>query len=80
MRITLHEDNTGALILAKTILPQFNPHSKFYALKTIWLREQIIKHKVLIVHCPTHLMWVDIATKMPPRVTFESLQKLIMGW
>ena len=35
MHITLHEDNTGALILAKTIPPQFTPRSKFYALKTI---------------------------------------------
>ena len=73
MCITLHKDNTGALIFAKTIPPQFTPRGKFYALKTIWLREQIIKHKVLVVHCPTHLMWADIATKMPPRVTFESL-------
>ena len=80
MRVTLHEDNTGALILAKTILPQFTPRSKFYALKTIWLRERIIASKVLVVHCPTHLMWADIATKMPPRTVFESLRKLIMGW
>jgi len=80
MRITLHEDNTRALILAKTIPPQFTPRGEFYALKTIWLREQIIKNKVLVVHCPTHLMWADIATKMPPKVTFESLRKLIMGW
>ena len=73
MRITLHEDNTGAPIMTKTILPQFTPRSKFYALKTIWQREQIIKHKVLVVHSPTHLMWADIATKIPPKVTCESL-------
>ena len=35
MKITLHEDNTGALILANVIPPEFTLRSKFYALKTI---------------------------------------------
>ena len=80
MKITLHEDNTGALILAKTIPPEFTPRSKFYALKTIWFREQIVVLGIEVVKIDTKLQWGDICTKMPPVVTFEFLRDLIMGW
>ena len=80
MCITLHEDNTGALILAKTIPPQFTPRSKFYALKTIWMREQLVELGINVVKIDTKLQWGDICTKMPPVVIFEFLRELIMGW
>ena len=80
MKITLHEDNSGALILAKTIPPEFTPRSKFYALKTIWFREQIAILGIEVIKVDTKLQWEDICTKMPPVVTFEFLRKLIMGW
>ena len=35
MHVSIHEDDSGALILAKMIPPQFTPHSKGYALKTV---------------------------------------------
>jgi hypothetical protein len=80
MKITLHEDNSGALILAKTIPPEFTPRSKFYALKTIWFREQIAILGIEVIKVDTKLQWGDICTKMPPVVIFEFLRKLIMGW
>lgn len=80
MKITLHEDNTGALILAKTIPPEFTPRSKFYALKTIWCREQILELNILVVKIDTKLQWGDICTKQPPVVTYEFLRKMIQGW
>ena len=43
--VTIHEDNSGALILATTPPPQFTPRSKYYAIKTIWFREKIIEKK-----------------------------------
>jgi hypothetical protein len=36
MKVLIHEDNSGALILAQTIPPQFTPRSKYYAIKTVW--------------------------------------------
>ena len=80
MKITLHEDNSGALILAKTIPPEFTPRSKFYALKTIWFREQIVELGITMIKVDTKYQWGDICTKMPPVVTYEFLRKLIMGW
>ena len=39
MNVYIHEDNAGALILDKTLPPQFTLRSKYYASKTIWFRE-----------------------------------------
>jgi hypothetical protein len=48
MNVSIHEDNSGALVLAKTLPPQFTPQSKYkyYAIKTIWFREEIFKRDV----------------------------------
>jgi hypothetical protein len=46
MNVSIHEDNSGALVLAKTLPPQFTPRSKYYAIKTIWFREEIFKRDV----------------------------------
>eukprot|EP00984_Skeletonema_dohrnii_P014206 scaffold5948_cov143-Skeletonema_dohrnii-CCMP3373.AAC.1 len=40
--ITIHEDNSGALVLANTIPPEYTSRSKFYHIETIWFREQIV--------------------------------------
>ncbi len=55
MHVTIHEDNSGALILAMTPPPQFTPCSKHYAIKTIWFREQIIEKKIKVAPIETHL-------------------------
>ncbi len=33
MNVSIHEDNSGALVLAQTLPPQFAPQSKYYAIK-----------------------------------------------
>ena len=78
--VTIHEDNSGALILAKTLPPQFTPRSKFYALKTIWFREKIVEYGIVLVKVDTTLQLGDICTKMPPQVVFVFLRKEIQGW
>ena len=73
MHVMIHEDNSGALILATTPPPQFTPCSKHYAIKTIWFCEQIIEKKIKVAPIDTHLQLGDIFTKMPSQVTFEFL-------
>jgi hypothetical protein len=46
MNVSIYEDNSGPLVLAKTLPPQFTPRSKYYAIKTIWFREEIFKRDV----------------------------------
>jgi hypothetical protein len=36
MNVSIHKDNSGALVLAKILPPLFTPQSKYYAIKTIW--------------------------------------------
>jgi hypothetical protein len=80
MNVSIHEDNAGALILAKTLPPQFTPRSKYYASKTIWFREEIVKRGIKLLKISTMEQLGDIFTKGLPRATFEYLRKRINGW
>ena len=80
MHVSIHEDNAGALVLAETIPPEFTPHSKYYAIKTVWFREEIQKRKIKLLKIDTVEQLGDLFTKGLAKVTFEYLRKKIMGW
>jgi len=80
MHVTIHEDNSGALILAETIPPQYTPRSKHYHIKTIWFREQIRKRGIKLLKIDTLEQLGDIFTKGLARPLFEHLRKKLMGW
>jgi hypothetical protein len=80
MNVSIHEDNSGALVLTKTLPPQFTPRSKYYAIKTIWFREEIFKRDVQLLKIDTAEQLGDIFTKGLTRFVFEYLRKKIMGW
>ena len=37
MKVSVHEDNAGALVLAQKLPPEYTPRSKHYHTKTIWV-------------------------------------------
>jgi len=80
MHVSIHKDNDGALILVETFPPQFTPRSKHYALKAIWVREEIVKRGIK----PFKILMVEqlggISTKSLKKVTFEHLRKKLQGW
>jgi hypothetical protein len=80
MHVSLHEDNSAALILAKMIPPQFTPRSKWYHVKTIWFREQIRKRGIDVVKIASIDQLGDMFTKGLARPLFENLRRKIMGW
>ena len=80
MRVSVHEDNSGALVLAETLPPQFTPRSKYYATKTIWFREEIYKRGIKLLKIESSEQLGDIFTKGLARVTFEYLCSKIIGW
>ena len=80
MNVSIHEDNLGALVLGKTLPPQFMPRSKYYAIKTIWFREEIFKRGIQLQKIDTIEQLGDIFTKGLTRVVFEYLRKKILGW
>ena len=80
MNLSVHEDNSGALVLANTLPPQFTPRSKYYASKTIWFREEIHKRGIKLLKIDTAEQLGDIFTKGLVQVTFEYLCKKLIGW
>ena len=79
MNVSIHENNAGALILAKTLPPQFTPRSKYYTSKTIWFREEINTRGIKLFKIDTVEQLGDILTKGLPRATFEYLRKISWG-
>ncbi len=80
MKLSVHEDNSGALVVAKTLPPQFPPQSKYYAIKTIWLFKEIHKRHVHLLKIDIVKQLGDIFTKGLTQVTFEYLQQKIIRW
>ena len=80
MHVSLHEDNAGKLVLAETIPPQFTPRIKYYAIKTVWFREEIQRPGVQFVKIKTLEQLGDTFTKGLARATFEYLRKKMMEW
>jgi hypothetical protein len=79
MNVSIHEDNAGAFVLAETLPPQFTPRSKQYAIKTIWIREQIVQRKIKLLKIDTVEQLGDLFTKGLPRATFEYLRCQLLG-
>jgi hypothetical protein len=73
MNVSIHEDNSGALVLAETLPPQFTPRSKYYATKTIWFCEEIHKRRIKLKKIETSEQLGDIFTKGLTQATFEYL-------
>ena len=80
MKLSVHEDNSGALVLEKTLPPQFTQRSKYYAIKMIWFREEIHKRCVQLMKIDTVKQLGDIFTKGLVQVMFEYLWKKTIEW
>jgi hypothetical protein len=80
MRVSVHEDNLGALVLAETLPPQFTLRSKYYATKTIWFHEEINRRGIKLLKIETSEQLGDMFPKGLAKPTFEYLQSKIIGW
>ena len=80
MNVSIHEDNAGALILADLLPPEFTPRSKYYAISTVWFREEIKRRGIKLLKIDTKDQLGDIFTKGLTGVTFEYLRKKLLGW
>ena len=82
MHISIHEDNSGALTLAKLESPRMTHRSKHYAIKYHWFREHVSKpdSRIELWKIDTENQLGDIFTKSLGRTVFEFLRKKLMGW
>jgi hypothetical protein len=79
MNVFIHEDNSGTLVLAKTLPPQFTPQSKYHAIKTIWFRDEIFKRDIQLNEVDTVEQLGDIFIKGLTIVVFRISPKEDQG-
>jgi hypothetical protein len=78
----VHEDNVGALTLARLEPRRMTPRSKHYAIKYHWFRETVAdpSQQVTLVKIDTRNQLGDLFTKGLPLISFAHLPRLLMGW
>ncbi len=74
IQVLIHEDNAGALVLAKTLPPQFTSQSKYSHTKTIWFSKEIVKHGIKLLQISTTEQLGDLFIKQQPKPGFEHLR------
>jgi hypothetical protein len=79
-KTTIHEDNIGALTLAKLEPGRHTPRSKFYALRLHWFRSWLKPREIEIVHVSTKEQKADYLTKPLTAQLFKNCRFLSMGW
>jgi hypothetical protein len=81
MHINIHEDNVGALTLAKLEPARMTPRSKHYAIKYHWFCEHVHANCVNILKIDSKNQLRDMFTKGLARPAFKHyLRYLLMGW
>ena len=79
-KTVLHEDNSGAQILAKMEPGRITPRSKHYGVKYHWFRTHLRPNEIEIDRIDTKLQRADFLTKALRAAVFERNRKLTMGW
>ena len=80
MNVSVLEYNSGALVLARNLSPEFTPRSKYYLTKTICFCEEILKRRIKLLKINTVQQLGGLFTKGLPKTVFGYLRKNIMGW
>ena len=70
MNVSVHDDDAGALVLNKTLPLHFILCSNYYAIKTILVREKIVKRMIKLLKIDTVENLWDLYTEGLPRTTF----------
>ena len=79
-KTTVHEDNQGALALAKLEPGRTTPRSKFYALKYHWFRSWLKPKEIELQYIDTKEQKANIFTKSLTTQDFLHDRKLTCGW
>ena len=80
IKATVHEDNQGALVLAKLEPGRGTPRSKFYAIKLHWFRSWIEPNKIALEFIDTTDQKADFLTKPLSSRLLSQNRRLSMGW
>jgi hypothetical protein len=78
VKCNIFEDNNGAIELATA--PKMLSHTKHIAIKYHHFHSKVESSQVLIQRVDTKNQIADIFTKGLPRVDFERLRVMLLGW
>jgi hypothetical protein len=70
--VTLHCDSTSAIIVAKNLV--LRSKTKHIEVRYHFLRDNVEKGKIALIHVPTHDQLADIFTKSLDQATFTRLR------
>jgi hypothetical protein len=79
-KTTVHEDNLGALTLAKLEPGRHTPRSKFYAIKLHWFRSWLKPKEIELEYIESKFQKADIFTKPLSTAEFLRCRQLSCGW
>ena len=79
-KITVHEDNQGALRLANLEPGHNTPRSKHYGIRTHWFRSHLKPNRTIVQYIESKCQKADILTKGLTRDKFVVIWKLLCGW
>jgi hypothetical protein len=81
-RTIVHEDNEGALRLARLEPGRMTPRSKHYGVKYHWFRETVAdkEKRIVMERVMTTKQRADFLTKSLRPVNFKENRKLTCGW
>ena len=71
MKVSAHEDNSSALILASTLTPKFTTCSNYCATKIIWFCKDIYKINIVLLNIATVEQLGDLFNMGLSRATLE---------
>ena len=78
VHITVHEDNTSAILMATS--EKFTPRTKHIALKYHWFKRYVTEGLIEIRHISTTDQLADVLKKPLDETTFKRLRKKICGY
>lgn len=79
-KTVVHEDNNGAMTLAKLPPGRSTPTSKFFNVKYHWFREQLDPEQITIVKVASDEQLGDIFTKGLRKDKFVEMRFKLCGW
>ena len=86
-KVTVWEDNNGALTLANLDPGQQTPRSRHFDSKLHWFRSHLTRdseaqapNSILVLKISTEKQLADLFTKPLPREIFEKLRLMLLGW
>jgi hypothetical protein len=77
--LLLYQDNMSAILLETNGKASSSRRTKHIEVKYFYIKEKVDNEEIVIEHCPTEQMWMDINTKPKQGKVFHEFRGHVMG-